>query len=147
MESKEIFSIALGLEKSWYVDKVELLDSSTVSRKELHMHLNFQKGHEFTTAEGLKGKGYDTEERTWQHLDFFQHRCYLHARVPRIQATDGTIRTVSVPWAREGSGFTLLFEAYSMLLIECEMPVCKVAKCVKVTAPRSWRIFNSTLTD
>jgi transposase len=75
-------------------------------------------------------------------LDFFQHRCYLHARVPRIQATDGTIRTVSVPWAREGSGFTLLFEAYSMLLIECEMPVCKVAKCVKVTAPRIWRIFN-----
>jgi transposase len=141
MESKDIFSLALGLETPWYVEKVELL-AATESLKELHLHLNFQKGYEFTTAEGLKGKGYDTEQRTWQHLDFFQHRCYLHARVPRIQAGDGSVSTVSVPWAREGSGFTLLFEAYAMLLIECEMPVCKVAKCVKVTAPRIWRMFN-----
>ena len=47
-----------------------------------------------------------------------------------------------MPWARSGSGFTLLFEAYSMLLIEYEMPVCKVADTLDVTQPRIWRIFN-----
>ena len=40
------------------------------------------------------------------------------------------------------SGFTLLFEAYSMLLIENEMPVAKVARTVKVTDHRIWRIFD-----
>ena len=75
-------------------------------------------------------------------MDFFQHKCYLHARVPRIEQSDGKIRQQSVPWARSGSGFTLLFEAYAMLLIESEMPVSKVADCVQVTAPGVWRVFD-----
>jgi transposase len=52
------------------------------------------------------------------------------------------VLTVQVPWSRPGSGFTLLFEAFAMLLIEKEMPVNKVAKTVRVTAPRLWRVFN-----
>jgi transposase len=55
---------------------------------------------------------------------------------------DGKVYQVEVPWARAGSGFTLLFEAYAMLLIECEMPVCNVAKTLEVTQPRIWRVFN-----
>jgi transposase len=109
---------------------------------ELHIHINFQKGYEFVSEDGHKGKGYDTEEKTWRHLDFFQHKCYLHARVPRIKREDGKIRQVTLPWARSGSGFTLLFEAYAMLLMEYEMPVSDVAKCVKETSPRLWRVFD-----
>jgi len=44
--------------------------------------------------------------------------------------------TVPVPWARSGSGFTLLFEAFSMLLIESEMPVSKVAQIMDVYPQR-----------
>jgi transposase len=62
--------------------------------------------------------------------------------VPRVKSEDGKTRTVQVPWARPGSGFTLLFEAFSMLLIEKEMPVNKVAQTIRVSAPRVWRIFN-----
>lgn len=60
-------------------------------------------------------------------VNFFEHNCYLHARVPRINQSEGTVKTIVVPWARPGSGFTLLFEAFAMLLIEYEMPVNKVA--------------------
>ena len=140
--STQIFSMALGLESPWYVDEVKFVDKATGSRKELHIHINFRKGFEFVFEGGGKGKGYDTEERVWRHLDFFQHECYLSARVPRVKCSDGSVRQVAVPRARTGSGFTLLFEAYSMLLIESEMPVSKVASCVKVTAPRVWRVFD-----
>jgi transposase len=85
---------------------------------------------------------HDTVERTWQHLDFFQHKCYLHAKVPKVKQANGNIKTYPVPWARKGSGFTLLFEAFSMLLIENEMPVNKVAKVVKVYPNRLWNVFN-----
>ena len=78
----------------------------------------------------------------WQHLNLFQHRCYLHARLPRIKSVDGTIHQVEVPWARANSGFTLLFEVYAMLLTESEMPVSRVSESVKVTASRIWRVFN-----
>lgn len=85
---------------------------------------------------------YDSSDHTWQHLNFFQYRCYLHARIPRVKQSDGRTEVQSVPWARKGSGFTLLFEAFSMLLIEKEMPVSSVASTLKVYAQRIWGIFN-----
>jgi transposase len=75
-----------------------------------------------------------TVERRWQHLSFFEHTCYLHCAVPRI--------TVDVPWARSGSGFTLLFEALALALIERKMPVNRVAEILKVNPQRVWTIFN-----
>lgn len=140
MNSKEIFEIALGLRSPWYVERIEFLDSS--DSKELHLYLNFERGYRFPVSDKSSTTAYDTVDKTWQHLNFFQHRCYLHARVPRIRISEGNIHQVPVPWARENSGFTLLFEAYAMLLIESEMPVSKVSVCTKVTAPRIWRVFN-----
>jgi transposase len=50
--------------------------------------------------------------------------------------------TVQVPWARAGSGFTLLFEAFSMLLIENQMPINKVSDTLRVLPHRIWCVFN-----
>ena len=96
---------------------------------------------------GVLCGAYDTDERSWQHLNFFEHKCYIHARVPRIKSSTGEVVTVAVPWARSGSGFTLMFEAYAMLLIEYEMPVSKVATSLRVVANRLWRMFNYWVTD
>jgi transposase len=79
-------------------------------------------------------------KRSWQHLNFFQHSCYLHARVPKLISSDGKVATVEVPWARPGSGFTLLFEAFSILKIESEMPVSKTADVMGVFPQRLWTI-------
>jgi len=59
-----------------------------------------------------------------------------------VKQADGKLQTQAVPWARKGSGFTLLFEAFAMLLIENEMLVNKVAKILKVYPARIWTIFN-----
>jgi len=142
MNSTEIFGIGLGLISPWYVERVEFLESSTGLSQELHLYLNFERGYKFEDNNGLKTSAYDTVDRMWRHLNFFQHSCYLHARIPRIKSSEGDIHQVSVPWSRPGSGFTLLFEAYAMLLIESEMPVSKVSSLVKATAPRIWRVFD-----
>lgn len=140
MSSIEIFTMALGLLEPWYVSKVELIDGNH-STKELHLWLSFRRGHHFTVGEH-KSTAYDTIDKTWRHLNFFEHLCYLHASVPRIKTNDHEVTIVDVPWARKNSGFTLLFEAYSMLLIEREMPVSSVSRTLHETAPRIWRIFN-----
>jgi transposase len=142
MNSTEIFSIALGLSIPWYVEKAEFVDSKGGLTKELHLYLNFERGYKFPIGSAQSSTAYDTVDRVWQHLNFFQHSCFLHARVPRVKNSDGEIHQVSVPWARPGSGFTLLFEAYTMLLIESEMPINKVSNCMNVTAPRIWRVFD-----
>lgn len=64
--------------------------------------------------------------QAWRHLDFFQHQAFpLHARVARITCPDCGVRQITVPWARAGPGFTLLFEAFAMTL----MPVAATGKC------------------
>lgn len=140
MNSTEIFSIALGLSSPWYVK--DLIFSDSGNHRELHIYLDFERGHKFIQSDGSESTAYDTVEGNWQHLNFFEHKCYLHARVPRVKDSSGGISVQSVPWARKGSGFTLLFEAFSMLLIESEMPVARVGKLLKVYPQRIWTIFS-----
>jgi len=136
--SEQIFAIALGLEKPWNIERVVFNKENS----QLDIYLSFTRGFKFMMDDEQEYTAHDTTQRTWQHLDFFQHKCYLHAKVPKVKQADGKIKTYPVPWARKGSGFTLLFEAFSMLLIENEMPVNKVAKVVKVYPNRLWNVFN-----
>jgi len=136
--SEQIFAMALGLSIPWYIKEIKF-DKETLR---LDIYLNFTKGTKFKMDDGNEYTAHDTVARSWQHLNFFQHRCYLHARVPRVKQADGSIKTQAVPWARKGSGFTLMFEAFAMLLIENEMPVNKAAKILQVYPNRLWNIFS-----
>ena len=60
---------------------------------------------------------HDTVEKTWRYLKFFPHEAYPKARAPRGRCADRGVRQVSVPWARDGPGFTLLFEALIMKMM------------------------------
>ena len=141
MNSTEIFSLALGLENPWKIERVEMKITEN-SIKELHLHIGCTKGHQFKDKEGKLCSVYDTKDREWRHMNFFEHHCYIHCPVPRIKTSEGKIRQVEVPWARKQSGFTLLFEALAMSLIENEMPTNKVAKLLGEHPNRIWRIFN-----
>ena len=139
MNSEKIFELALGLETPWFLSKVELEQEG--GKKILHLHIDYTKGH-YKDKEG-KSKVHDRLDRKWRHLNFFEHECYIHCRVPRVkEEQSGKIKQVQVPWARPGSGFTLLFEAFSMCLIEQEMPVNKVGKVLREYPNRVWTIFN-----
>lgn len=141
MNSTTLFGLALGLEAPWEVREISF-ESEENKRRELHLHLGFKRGARFPDAQGVQCPVHDTVERQWQHLNFFEHHCFLHCAVPRIKKADGQVATVEVPWARPGSGFTLLFEAFSLALIEREMPVNRVAELMGVYAQRIWGVFN-----
>ncbi len=132
--------MALGLQSPWELHGVEL--KTIENKKELHITIGHIKGAKFLDEHGQLCGVYDTTEKTWRHLNFFEHQCFLHCKVPRISTSDDKVLLVSVPWSREGSGFTLLFEAFAMLMIENEMPVNKVGKVLDENAHRLWRIFN-----
>jgi transposase len=104
--------------------------------------VGFATGSRFADSSGALCGVHDTVERQWQHLSFFEHACYRHGAVPRIKTPDGKVVTVPVPWARPGSGFTLLFEALALALIEREMPVNRVAELLRVNPQRIWTVFN-----
>jgi transposase len=139
MRDVDLFQQALGLAAPWRV-----VESSFDARqRRLELRLDFERGATFACPEcaaaGCKVK--DTETKTWRHLDFFQHQAYLTARVPRVICPEHGARQVSLPWARPGSGFTLLFEALVMALA-AEMPVRAIGDLVGEHDTRLWRIVH-----
>jgi transposase len=141
VEKLDLFRAALGLEEPWMVTRTDF----DVAEGRLDLGLDFPRAARFACpVEGcdqLACPVHDTEDKTWRHLDFFQHRAYLNARVPRVRCPDHGVHRVTVAWARPGSGFTLLFEA---LLIEfaTAMPVAKVAAMTREHDTRIWRVLE-----
>jgi transposase len=142
MESKEIFSMALNICSPWHMKEVAMIRKEETRPGQIDIYIDFKPGTKFKDSTGTDCPVHDTIEKTWQHLNFFEHTCYIHARVPRIRTSNNKVEMVKVPWARTGSGFTLLFEAFAMLLIESEMPVKRAAKVLNIYDTRLWRIFN-----
>jgi transposase len=114
-----------------------------VERGRLDVSLEFERGGRFecSTCDRSDCRAYDTTTKPWRHLNFFQHETVLHARVPRVECQECGVKQVRVPWARPGSGFTLLFEALVLAMIK-QMPVSAVAKLVGETDKRLWRILG-----
>lgn len=131
-----MFTAALGLQHPWEVTKVEL---NTVKHR-----IDFElacKARQLNCPHcGVVNQGiHDRVHKQWRHLDFFQFEAWLHASVPRVRCTAcGKTTQVETPWAREGSGFTLLFEALALSLCK-ELPVAHAANHMRTTAKRLWR--------
>ena len=134
-----LFQAALGLSEPWQVVSVEF----DAAAKRLDLRIDFAKGARFACPQCGREDCpvHDTEEKTWRHLDFFQHYAYLTARVPRVVCPEHKTHLVEVPWARERSEFTLLFEALVMAMV-AEMPVATLAALVGETDMRIWRIVH-----
>ncbi|MCL4768062.1 MAG: ISL3 family transposase [Hyphomicrobiaceae bacterium] len=137
MRDTDLFQLALGITSPWFVTAADF----DAAKKRLDIRVDFKVGSRFACPD-CKADGrpvHDTTEKTWRHLDFFQHQAFLTARVPRVTCPECGVRQVDVPWARKGSGFTLLFEALAMTLIT-HMPVAAAARLVGEHDTRLWRI-------
>ena len=134
--------MGLNLPSPWKVVKSEFRIPDGSNVRELHIWIDFDRGSTFLSSKGTVLSPHDTIDKEWRHLNFFEHPCYLHARVPRLKTDASSIEMVKVPWARSNSGFTMLFEAFAMALIEEETPVNSVAKTVKEYPNRIWTIFR-----
>lgn len=142
MTAIEIFEDALGIESPWKITHTELKMSDDNKRKEMHIYVDFAEGSEFSCPScGETVKAYDTQVKTWRHMNFFQYRCYIHARIPRTKCDKHGAKTVDVPWGRIGSGFTLMFESIILTLIQ-HMSVSAVAREIGEHDTKIWRVLK-----
>ena len=139
MRDTDLMQLALGLIPPWMV-KVCTFDAEA---RRLDIEIDFARGGRFPCPHCAKADCpvHDTAMQTWRHLDFFQHQAFLHSRTPRITCPDCGVKQIAVPWARAGSGFTLLFEALAMTLMTA-MPVAAAARLVGEHDTRMWRVLH-----
>lgn len=142
MLTQQLFSLALNIQDPWFIKDIQFSSEN----KRLDIHIDFRKGSVFhyeSPDEDIKGdyKVYDTVDKQWRHLNFFEHECYLHARVPRLDITDTIKRQVNPPWSGLGNGFTLLFEAL-VLQLASHMPVHTVSRIVSESDYKIWSLIE-----
>jgi transposase len=136
---QQLFRVALGLAEPWLVSKIEFSEEN----HQLDLCLDFPAGSKFPCPQcGAACGVYDTDERTWRHLSFFQHKTFLHARQPRIDCPDHGVKTVEAPWARPGAGFTLLMEAFILVLVQGGMTPAQAGRLIDEHDTRLWRVLQ-----
>ena len=138
-----LFTSALGLQAPWSVQDVAL----DTSRRRIDFNLTCNVSrlpcpHCAALDQGV----HDRLTREWRHLDFFQFEAWLHAEVPRVACSAcGKTGQIDVPWAREGSGFTALFEALALSLCK-ELPVRQAAALLRCSDKQLWRRIDHYVT-
>jgi transposase len=76
MQPEMLFGMALGITPPWEVTEVAFFKESN----RLDITIDFQKGATFACPVcGAPATAYDTTEKEWRHLNFFQYEAYLHA--------------------------------------------------------------------
>lgn len=111
MDDKTLYAKLLGLMAPWGVEKVEL----KLSEGEIHVWVALPAQELWVCPDCLeRAPIHDHRERIWRHLDTFQYKTLLHARVPRLNCPTHGIKQIRVPWAEDSSRFTALFECLAI---------------------------------
>lgn len=102
--SEILNAILLPQGSDWSIESVRV-DESTSS---IYVNVRFTSAH--ITVAGKSFKIFDfRHERTWRHLDLWQYKTFITARIPRYKVEDKVL-SVDVPWADSGERMTSLLE-------------------------------------
>jgi transposase len=97
--------ILLPLNSSWNIIEVKVDESS----EEIEVVLEYSQSD--ITVDKECYKIYDHRPfRRWRHLDLWQYKTFITARLPRYKDSDGAYRTVEVPWADPSEQMSILLQ-------------------------------------
>jgi len=137
-ERKEDFlERILGITKLWCISSI----NEETEAGEIHIYLDFPKGTKFKCPNCLKEvTAHDKRVLVWRHLNLWQYKTYIHAKVPRVKCC-GKTATIRAPWAREDSHFTLLMEDNIVNLAKMST-ISKVANYLDEHDTKIWRVIH-----
>ena len=140
MQDTELYCQILGVSEPWGVGSVEL----DVERRCVDVFVEHVQGTRFGCPEcGELLACYDhAETRQWRHLDSCQFKTLLHARIPRVHCPLHGVKQVSVPWAQNGSRFTILFERFAISVLLATQTVTGAMSILRTKWDQTWGIVE-----
>jgi len=105
-QSKDILSkILLPLNTCWQINDVQVNENTD----EVFVDLKYDLP--YIEANSQRYSIYDHRpSRRWRHLDLWQYKTFITARLPRYKDEQGFYHTVSVPWADASEQMTDLLK-------------------------------------
>jgi len=138
---EKLFHELLGLGLNWEVVESRFDRTTGTVFLEIHETVALWDSVRCPKDGGLVSCYDHTEELSWRHLNVFQHRCEITARLPRGKCRQcGHVFRVRPPWEGLSTHFTKEFEAFALLLMR-EMPMSKVSEVVGESDTRLWRML------
>jgi transposase len=105
MDFIEFIREMLGITEDFGITSIEKIE---VPEKIIRINLHYL--HSKFTVSGIPYKLYDNaQEREWQHLSWFDYKCYLVCKLPRYTDKSGNVKTVEPNFAPKGKSYTHLF--------------------------------------
>jgi hypothetical protein len=97
--------LLLPIGSSWKITGVKMDNTNEEVEVELQYDLPYIEENE--RRYGI----YDHRpSRRWRHLDLWQYKTFITARLPRYKDEKGFYHTIDIPWAELGEQMTVLLE-------------------------------------
>ena len=132
----------LGLETPWRVDRVAL----DLENNQLDIYVDYHSKSGCCPDCRAESPIYDcSPQRSWRHLDTMQFKTLLHCNPPRTRCGKHGVKTMTQPWARKSSGFTLLFEAFAVKVLEASKSTENARKLLGVNWHQLQKIMSQAV--
>lgn len=119
----------LGITEDFGIVKIEKI---ATSEKIIRIYLNYLPN--VCKVAGRNLKVYDlAPEREWQHLSWFEYKCFIICRLPRYIEEDRKVVTFIPKFAPQNRGYTHLFKQSAIQLLQDIKVQSKVASILKTT--------------
>lgn len=120
----------LGVTDDFGIVRVEKIKTS---EKIIRIYLKYLPAT--CKVKGVNHSIYDfAPEREWQHLSWFEYKCYIVCRLPRYIDSTLKVVTFSPSFAPQGRGYTNLFKQFVINLLQDIRVQSRVASVLKTTA-------------
>lgn len=129
MDVENHYGMLLGINTPWQVTLVDL----QLDQQKVYVAIEY-KSNEGPCPEcgAICPKHDDRQLRKWRHLDTMQFETQLHCRLPRVKCDKHGAITVAAPWAKKGSRFTLMFEAFAIRILQAARSVKEASKLLRL---------------
>ena len=126
----------LGLTQDWCVASVVL----ELEKQRVEITVEWTGSRQAPCPKcGKSVRVYDLREsRSWRHLDTMQFETVIHSRVPRVECPEHGVLTMETPWAGKHSRFTMMFEAFAVLVLQS----CSTVEGARKLLGLSWEQVN-----
>lgn len=130
MEFSHFLREMLDISTNFEIIQVEKIKTS---EKIIRIYLKYVE----TTCKVL-GEYYDiydyAPEREWQHLNWFEYKCYIVCRLPRYKTHEGKVKTYKPAFSDPGKSYTNLFRQAALDLLRQIKVQSQVAKILKTSS-------------
>ncbi len=130
MNDTTLYTQILGLEKPWIVTDVTL----DIIKEEVLVKIEYNSSTGRCPTCNTECSIYDKRAaRTWRHLDTCQMKTYLTGNLPRVSCSEHGVQTIDVSWAESHSCFTMLFETFTIRLLQATLNQTKSASILRIS--------------